>query len=91
MFAVFFHGTSDANCVRNGSVMLIMLCSGKPDLSETCWLCGSKITETSVEAKPRLRKNFLSFLVLFSLSRSMCKVTDGLACSLDIFLFLINF
>jgi hypothetical protein len=25
------------------------------------------------------------------LSRSMCKVTDGLACSLDIFLFLINF
>jgi hypothetical protein len=36
--------------------MLIMLCSGKPDLSETCWLCGSKITETSVEAKPRLRR-----------------------------------
>jgi hypothetical protein len=59
MFAVFFHGTSEANCVRNGSVMLIMLCSGKPDLSETCWLCGSKITETSVEekARPRRRAN----------------------------------
>jgi hypothetical protein len=56
MFAVFFHGISDAICVRHGSVMLVMLCSGKPDLSETCWLCGSKITETSVEGKPRLRK-----------------------------------
>lgn len=56
MFAVFFHGTSEANCVRKGSVMLIMLCSGKPDLSETCWLCGSKITETSVEEKARLRR-----------------------------------
>jgi hypothetical protein len=50
MFAVFFHGTSDANCVRNGSVMLIMLCSGKPDLSETCWLCGSK-TKTEEKSK----------------------------------------
>jgi hypothetical protein len=29
---------------------LIMLCSGKPDLSETCWLCGSK-TKTEEKSK----------------------------------------